>query len=73
MNVKIDTTVTSTRPDIKVKIQSPGLPGSFVVKGKDVVPNLKDKATAAREEVKKIKPVANNAEPPEEKNIKSEL
>lgn len=61
MNVKIDTTGTNKKPELNVKFQGPGKPGSFIQKGKELVPNLKDKATAAREELilKKDKPEEN--------------
>lgn len=58
MNIKIDTTAAGKKPDLKVGTQSPGKPGSFIVKGNEFIPNLKDKATAAREgnNMKKDKP-----------------
>jgi len=48
-NVKLDNTITTTRPDLNINFAPIGKPGSFVVKNGLAVPNLKDEATEKRE------------------------
>ena len=48
-NVKLDQTITTTRPDLNINFAPLGKPGSFVIKSGIAVPNLKDEATEMRE------------------------
>lgn len=55
---KIDTVVTTTRPDLEITFKPVGLPGSFIIKDGKPVPNLKDDAVMKSEtdRIKNIQP-----------------
>ena len=50
-NIRLDATVTSTRPDLQVnanRVIGPGLPGSFLIVDGKHVPNMDDEAMKNR-------------------------
>ncbi len=68
--IRLDATVTSTRPDLQVnanRIIGPGLPGSFIIIDGKHIPNMDDDAMRGRIEIRNKKSEISIEEKKEEK------
>lgn len=67
--IKLDNTLTSSRPDLKVKI--PSRPGAYIIRNGVPVPDLNDEAMKTREE-RRLKKEAPEPVKPETKQEEKE-